>query len=173
MHVNEGLKNTYQVIEAWSRSKITRVEGFEWKKSVWEEKKEILLRERSEKWDLIRTQPIYRNCSLMDRSICQDLSITKSRQKWICRGAIEDLSMAKTLRWIENLSRIYWPDRRFRNWLDGSKKLSRIYRGETQKSRWIENPLFEGLFQLPSHVWSIGGITLLGSGSIWGVAFGT
>ena len=40
-----GFKNTYQVIEAWFRPKITRVEGFEWKKSVSGERKEFLSRE--------------------------------------------------------------------------------------------------------------------------------
>ena len=114
MHVNEGFKNTYQRIKAWSRPKITRVEGFEWKKNVWEERKEILLRERSEEWDLIRAQPLNRNRSSMDRSICRDLLSTKSRQKWICWDAVEDLSTVKTPRWIKNLSRIYWPNRRFR-----------------------------------------------------------
>ena len=40
----------------------------------------------------------------MDRHICQDLLSTKSQQIWICRGAIDYLSMAKIPRWIENLS---------------------------------------------------------------------
>ena len=34
-------------------------------------------------------------------------------------------------------------------------------------------PLFGGLFQLPSHVWSVGGMTLLGRGFFWGVTSGT
>ena len=34
-------------------------------------------------------------------------------------------------------------------------------------------PLFGGLFLMPSHVWSVGGIILLGPGSFWGVASGT
>ena len=33
--------------------------------------------------------------------------------------------------------------------------------------------MFEGLFQMSSHVWSVGGMTLLGLGSFWGVAFET
>ena len=33
--------------------------------------------------------------------------------------------------------------------------------------------VFRGLFRLPSHVWSVGGMTLLGLGSFWGVAFET
>ena len=33
--------------------------------------------------------------------------------------------------------------------------------------------LFGDLFQLPNHVWSVGGMTLLGPGSFWGVASGT
>ena len=43
--------------------------------------------------------------------------------------------MAKTPRWIEDLSRIYRLDKML---LDGLKKLSSIYQEETQKSRWIE-----------------------------------
>ena len=39
----------------------------------------------------------------MDWHICQDLLSTKSRQKWICRDAIDYLSMAKIPRWIENI----------------------------------------------------------------------
>ena len=30
--------------------------------------------------------------------------------------------------------------------------------------------MFGGLFRLPSHVWSVGGMTILGLGSFWGVA---
>ena len=33
--------------------------------------------------------------------------------------------------------------------------------------------LFGSLFLLPSHVWSVGGMTLLGPSSFWGVASGT
>jgi len=41
-------------------------------------------------------------------------------------------------------SRIYWEfidqTESSKIWLDGSKKLSRFYREETQKSQWIKNP---------------------------------
>ena len=43
--------------------------------------------------------------------------------------------MANIPRWIEKLSKIYRPYKRF---LDGSKKLSSIYRDKVQKSRWNE-----------------------------------
>ena len=33
--------------------------------------------------------------------------------------------------------------------------------------------MFGGLFWMPSHVWSVGGITLLDLGFFWGVASGT
>ena len=33
--------------------------------------------------------------------------------------------------------------------------------------------MFGGLFRMPNHMWSVGGITLLGPSSFWGVAFGT
>ena len=108
--------------------------------------------------NLTRTQPLNRNPSLMDWDICQDLSSTKSRKKWICRGAIEDLLTTKTPWWIEKLSMIYWPNRKFldksknpwwikklsriyrpdKKFLAGSKKLTSIYQEEIQKSRWIE-----------------------------------
>ena len=55
-----------------------------------------------------------RKLQLVDQSIYRDLSSTKSWQKWIYRGAVEDLSMAKISRWIENLSKIYRPDRELR-----------------------------------------------------------
>ena len=58
------------------------------------------------------------------------LSSTNSRQ-----NCIKNLLTTKIPRWIKKLSRIYQPDRKL---LDGSKKLSRIYREETQKPRWIE-----------------------------------
>ena len=62
----------------------------------------------------------------MDRHICRYLASTKSRQRWLCRGAVD----GKIPRWIKKLSRIYRLDRRS---LDGSKKLSSIYQEETQK----------------------------------------
>ena len=40
--------------------------------------------------------------------------------------------MAKVPQWIEILSRIYWPNRKF---FDGS----RSYRDKVQKARWIEH----------------------------------
>ena len=39
-----------------------------------------------------------------------------------------------------------------------------------KKMQTKDNTLFEGLFRLPDHVWSVGGMTLLGPGSFWGVA---
>ena len=45
MHVKEGFKNTYQVIEAWFRPKIMWVERSEWKKSVKGEREKFLSRE--------------------------------------------------------------------------------------------------------------------------------
>ena len=33
--------------------------------------------------------------------------------------------------------------------------------------------MFGGLFRMPNHMWSVGGITLLGPGSFWGVVFRT
>ena len=42
---------------------------------------------------------------------------------------------AKTPRWMEKLSKIYWPDRKL---LDGSKKLSSIYQEKIKKPQSIE-----------------------------------
>ena len=53
----------------------------------------------------------------------------------IDRGGVENISRRSQPRWIENLSRIYRPDRKF---LDGLKKPSRFYQQELQKSRWIK-----------------------------------
>ena len=45
-----------------------------------------------------------------------NLSSNKSRQKWICRCVVEDLSTAKRRsRWIKDMSRIYQADRENRN----------------------------------------------------------
>ena len=106
------------MFEAWSRLKKEWVRRFEWEKSVWGKREKFLSRERSEKWYLIRTQPLNRNRSSMDWDICRALNLDKNE-------------------YVEVLSRIY---RRLKH-LDRSKKLSRIYRKETQKSRWIEIPL--------------------------------
>ena len=51
----------------------------------------------------------------MDWGIYRNLLSIKSQQKWICRGAIEDLLMTKVPWWIENLLRIYWPNIELRN----------------------------------------------------------
>ena len=106
------------MFEAWSRLKKEWVRRFEWEKSVWGKREKFLSRERSEKWYLIRTQPLNRNRSSMDRDICRALNLNKNE-------------------YVEVLSRIYWRQKH----LDRSKKLSRIYRKETQKSWWIEIPL--------------------------------
>ena len=72
--VKKGFKNTYQVIWAWYwRRERFSVEG------------------EKMKWDLIRVQPLNIKRSSMDRGIYQDLSSTKSWQKWICRSAVEAL----------------------------------------------------------------------------------
>ena len=50
---------------------------------------------------------------------------------------------------------------------DDDTKIRTIH---TCKSYNLDLTLFGGLFRLPSHVWSVGGMTLLGPGSFWGVA---
>ena len=95
-------------------------------------REEKIYREREVKiWNWFHAQHINRNCRSMDRGaieIYQALNLNRSK-------SVKDLSTAKIPRWIEKLSRIYGPDRKF---LDGSKKLLRIYRKETQKSWWIK-----------------------------------
>ena len=72
---------------------------------------------------------LYIKHSSMDQGIYRDMSSTKSRQKWICRGAIKDLLTAKSPWWIENLLRSYWADRELKNlarWIEEAvKNLSR------------------------------------------------
>ena len=52
MHEKEGIKNTYQVIEAWSRPKKKWVEWFEWGREDLSERVYFLSREKlkSEVW---------------------------------------------------------------------------------------------------------------------------
>ena len=83
------------------------------------------------KWNLILRLRYIQKSQLDGSRSCQDLSSTKSRQIWICQSAIKNLSTAKVPWWIEILSRIYRPDRKF---LDGS----RSYRNKVQKAWWIE-----------------------------------
>ena len=90
----------------------------------------FLSREKWENENQIVPQLYIEKRNSMDRGAIK-ISRTKSRLKWICRGAVEDLSTAKVPRWIEKLSRIYRPDRKF---LDGS----RSYRDKFQKAWWIE-----------------------------------
>ena len=70
--------------------------------------------------------------------ICQALNLNKYESVEvllrICRGAVKNLSMVKSPRWIEILLRIYRLDR---NFLDGSKS----YWDKVQKARWIENAI--------------------------------
>ena len=61
-------------------------------------------REKSFCWERNRKDEIWYRASalnikrsLMDRNIYRDLSSTKSRQKWIFQGAVEDLSTAKLI----------------------------------------------------------------------------
>ena len=100
-------------------------------------KKTFLSRERERekwKWNLISRWAVYRKTKINRSRSYWDLSSTKSRQMWICRGAVEDFSTTKIPRWIKKLSRIYRPNRKL---LDGSKNLSSIYLDKVQKSRWI------------------------------------
>ena len=103
---------------SWSRPKNTRVEVFEWReKCLWWERK-ISIEREVRKWNLISRSAIYRKTHLDGLRSYRDLLSTKSRQIWICRGVVENLSTAKVPWWIEILLRIYWPNR---NFLDGSR----------------------------------------------------
>ena len=62
----------------------------------------------------------------LDRNECVEVLLRIYRQK-------------NSPRWIENLSRSYRQKKCLEILLDGSKKLSRIYREEIQKSQWIKN----------------------------------
>ena len=72
-------------------------------KCLGEEKRNFV---QKEKWKMrFDSHPAYIRKMQLDGS--KYLSSTKSWQKWICRGVVEDLSAAKTPQWIENLLRIY------------------------------------------------------------------
>ena len=58
-------------------------------------REKVFYRERSEKMKTDRASAIYRKTQLDGLRTYRDLLSTKSWQKWIYRGAIEDLSMAK------------------------------------------------------------------------------
>ena len=140
MQEKEEFKNTYKEIEAWSRLKNSWVRRFESEKVFWAREKGFLSRENEKKWDLIHASAINIKCSSMDQIFYQDLSSIKSWQKWIYWGVVEDLSMAKLTSMDQKICREYIEQtKRKEIWLDGSKKLSRFYREQTQKSRWIKN----------------------------------
>jgi len=62
--------------------------------------------------DIIAPQLYIENEAWWIEVSIKNLLSTKSRQKWICWGAVEDLSTAKEWsRWIEDLSRSYWSDK--------------------------------------------------------------
>ena len=86
----------------------------------------------------------------MDRGsieICRALNLDKYEiLSWnsvkvlsrICRGAVENLSMAKSPRWIKKLSRSYRPDR---NFLDESRICQETIETNSKKFQWIENAI--------------------------------
>ena len=103
---------------------------WEWERVLGQERKFSIERE-VRKWKPDHASAIYRKMQLDGLRSYRDLSSTKSRQTWICQGAVEDLSTTKVPRWIEKLSRIYQLDRKFLDRL-------RSYRDKFQKVRWIE-----------------------------------
>ena len=89
---------------SFNRLKSWREWRLEWEESVWRERKEFLLKERSENEIWFHDEDICRNRSSMDRGAVK-----------IYRGAVKNLLMAKVPRWIEILSRIYRPNKKFPN----------------------------------------------------------
>ena len=88
------------------------------------------------KWDQI-SHWTYLNKTHIDGSrIYRDLSSIKSRKIWISRGAVKNLSMAKSPQQIEKLSRSYRSDK---NFLDGSRIYRETIETNSRKFRWIEN----------------------------------
>ena len=141
MHETREDENIYQVFWAWSRLKNMWVRRFESEKEFWVER-EFSIKREVRKWIWFRAPYINRNRNSMDRSICRDLSSTNSWQKWIYRGAVKDLSMEKITLMDQTICQESTGQTKSQEiWLDGSKKLSRIYQEVTQKSRWIEIPL--------------------------------
>ena len=102
----------------------------EWERVFGRERRFSIERE-VKKWKPNHASGMYRKTWLDGSGSYRDLSSSKSRQKWICQGVVEDLSMAKVPRCIEKLSRIYRLNWKF---LDGT----RSYQDKFQKTRWIE-----------------------------------
>ena len=127
--MHEWMKNEgFRKLTKWSDLDIgQKVEGREIyvrEKSLgWERRFSIKREEGKMKSDL---HTAYIRKSHLDGS--KYLLSTKSRQKLIHRGVVEDLSMTKIPRWIKKLSTMYRPDR---NLFDGAKKLSRFYQEKT------------------------------------------
>ena len=71
----------------------------------------------------------------MDRWSIKILS-TRILDRWICRGAIENLLTTKMPRWIEKLSRSYRPNR---NFLDGLRICWEAIEKSSKKLQWIKN----------------------------------
>ena len=99
------------------------------------EKRDFLLREIREKWEKKKcAEPLYRNMKLDGSRAIEDLLSTNSRQTYMSR-CYRELSKAKKLRWIKQLSSIYWADRKF---LDGSRICIEAIETNSKKFWWIE-----------------------------------
>ena len=102
------------MFETRSRLKNTRVEGFEWVRSVWGERKDFLSREKSEKWIWFALR-LYKEIVAwwieVSVEICQALNLDRNK-------SVEVLS--RICQWQKYLdgSRIYWPNRKkFSQWI--------------------------------------------------------
>ena len=107
------------------------VRRFKSEKEFWGRERKFSIEREVKKWKPNHASGIYRKTWLDGLRSYRDPSSTKSWQKWIYQGDVEDLSMAKVPRCIEKLSRIYRLNRKF---LNGS----RSYQDKFQKAWWIK-----------------------------------
>ena len=130
MHdTREKEDHTWRKMQGLGRNPSGEDEEFKWE-VFGREKRDFLSREIREKWEKIMLRLYIKIRSSIDR----ELLSTNSRHIYLSRCYWE-LSIAKRLRWIEQLLSIYRADRKF---LDGSWICWEAIDTNSQKLRWIK-----------------------------------
>ena len=111
----------------WGRGRV-------WVRSVWKREQCVSIERYLMKWEKNRAEATYRKHEARWIERYWELSSTNSQHIYLLRCYWE-LSTAKRPWWIEQLSRIYWADRKF---LDGSRICWEAIETNSQKFRWIE-----------------------------------
>ena len=131
---NEGLENHTRGKTQGFRPKSKWVWGLEREESVKEVKRHKFVKREWEKWIWFSRWNYLEKTCLDGSRICRALIL----DRYICRGAVENLLTAKIPRWIKKLLRSYWPDR---NFLDGSRICREAIEKNSRKLQWIENAI--------------------------------